>query len=71
MRAMVFDRYGEPDDMHLKDVPVPEPQDGEVLIRVGYSVSIQSNPRPKLGRAREAVRFSCLCHSKLRPKQRP
>jgi len=21
--------------MHLKDVPVPEPQDGEVLIRVG------------------------------------
>ena len=37
MRAMVFDRYGEPDAMHLKDVPVPEPQDGEVLIRVGYS----------------------------------
>ena len=37
MRAMVFDRYGEPDVMHLKDVPVPEPQDGEVLIRVGYS----------------------------------
>ena len=32
MRAMVFDRYGEPDVMHLKDVPVPEPQDGEVLI---------------------------------------
>jgi hypothetical protein len=22
MRAMVFDRYGEPDVMHLKDVPV-------------------------------------------------
>jgi len=41
MRAMVFDRYGEPDVMHLKDVPVPEPQDSEV-IRVGYSgVSIQ------------------------------
>ena len=36
MRAMVFDRYGEPDVMHLKDVPVPEPQDSEV-IRVGYS----------------------------------
>ena len=37
MRAMVFDRYGEPDVMHLRDVPVPEPQEGEVLIRVGYS----------------------------------
>jgi hypothetical protein len=37
MRAMVFDRHGELDVLHLKDVPVPEPQDGEVLIRVGYS----------------------------------
>jgi NADPH:quinone reductase-like Zn-dependent oxidoreductase len=27
MRAMAFDRYGEPEVMHLKDVPVPEPQD--------------------------------------------
>jgi NADPH:quinone reductase len=37
MRAMVFDRYGEPDVMGLREVPVPEPQDGEVLIRVGYA----------------------------------
>jgi NADPH:quinone reductase len=37
MRAMVFDRYGEPDVMRLRDVPVPEPQEGEVLIRVGYA----------------------------------
>jgi NADPH:quinone reductase-like Zn-dependent oxidoreductase len=37
MRAMVFDRYGEPDVMRLRDVPVPEPQAGEVLIRVGYA----------------------------------
>jgi NADPH2:quinone reductase len=37
MRAMVFDRYGEPDVMRLRDLPVPEPQEGEVLIRVGYA----------------------------------
>jgi NADPH:quinone reductase-like Zn-dependent oxidoreductase len=37
MRAIVFDRYGEPDVMSLRDVPIPEPQDGEVLIRVGYA----------------------------------
>ena len=35
MRAMVFDRHGEPDVMSLSDVPVPEPGDGEVLFRVG------------------------------------
>jgi NADPH:quinone reductase-like Zn-dependent oxidoreductase len=37
MRAMVFDRYGEPDVMRLRELPVPEPQEGEVLIRVGYA----------------------------------
>jgi len=37
MRAMIFDRYGEPAVMRLGKAPVPEPQDGEVLIRVGYA----------------------------------
>ncbi len=37
MRAMVFERYGEPDVLCLRDAPIPEPQDGEVLIRVGHS----------------------------------
>ena len=36
MRAMVFDRYGEPDVLRLWDVPVPHPQDGEVSIWVGF-----------------------------------
>jgi NADPH:quinone reductase len=53
MRAMVFDRYGEPDVMHLKDVPVPEPQDGEVLIRVGYS-GVNPADSKKLARAPHA-----------------
>jgi NADPH2:quinone reductase len=35
VRAMVFENYGEPEVMRLRDVPVPEPQDSEVLIRVG------------------------------------
>src|ERR1700761_6961653 len=34
---MIFDHYGPPDVMRLKDVPIPEPQDGEVLIRVAYA----------------------------------
>lgn len=37
MRAMVFDSYGDPEVMCLRDVPVPEPQEGEVLIRVAYA----------------------------------
>ena len=53
MRAMVFDRYGEPDVMNLRDVPVPEPQDGEVLIRVRYA---GVNPSDSKARSGESAR---------------
>jgi NADPH:quinone reductase len=57
MRAMVFDRYGEPDVMHLKDVPVPEPQDGEVLIRVGYSGVNPADSKTRSGATRTHYRY--------------
>ena len=53
MRAMVFDRYGEPDVMRVRDVPVPEPQDGEVLIRVRYA---GVNPADSKARAGDSAR---------------
>ena len=53
MRAMVFDHYGEPDVMSLRDVPVPEPQDDEVLIRVGYA---GVNPSDSKARSGESAR---------------
>jgi NADPH:quinone reductase-like Zn-dependent oxidoreductase len=31
MRAIGFDSYGDPDVMRLRDLPVPEPQEGEVV----------------------------------------
>lgn len=34
MRAFVLTRYGGPDAAELRDLPVPEPRDGEVRIRV-------------------------------------
>jgi hypothetical protein len=37
MCAMVFDPYGGPDVLCLRNVPLPEPQGGDVLIRVGYA----------------------------------
>ena len=37
MCAMVFDPYGGPDVLCLRNVPLPEPHDGDVLIRVGYA----------------------------------
>jgi NADPH:quinone reductase len=54
MRAIVFDSYGDPDVMRLRDVPVPEPQEGEVLIRVGYA---GINPADSKTRAGHAARW--------------
>ena len=53
MRAMIFDRYGEPDVMRLEEVPVPELQDGEILIRVAYA---GVNPADSKARSGESAR---------------
>ncbi len=34
MKAIVCNRYGQPEDLRIKDVPVPEPKAGEARIRV-------------------------------------
>jgi NADPH2:quinone reductase len=53
MRAMIFDHYGNPDVMHLRDAPIPEPQDDEVLIRVSCA---GVNPADSKIRAGDAAR---------------
>jgi NADPH:quinone reductase-like Zn-dependent oxidoreductase len=39
MKAVVYDRYGPPDVLQLKEVPKPTPQDDELLIKV-HAVSL-------------------------------
>jgi phosphocarrier protein HPr len=56
MRAIVFDRYGEPDVMSSRKVPVPEPQAGAVLIRVGYAGVNPSDSKARLEDAARAHR---------------
>ena len=34
MKAIVWTKYGSPDDLQLKNVPKPSPQDNEVLVKV-------------------------------------
>ncbi|HUY57661.1 MAG TPA: NADPH:quinone reductase [Candidatus Micrarchaeaceae archaeon] len=37
MRAIVFERFGDPEVLHLVDRPEPDPGPGEVLVRVAFS----------------------------------
>ena len=34
MRAVVYDTYGPPDVLRIEDVPMPEPQEGELRVKV-------------------------------------
>ena len=54
MRAIVFDRYGGPDVMAMREMPVPEPQDDEVLIRVGYAGVNPSDTKSRSGESARA-----------------
>src|SRR2546423_10964301 len=39
MRAVVFDRYGGPEVLHIEEVEKPLPRDDEVLVRI-YAVAV-------------------------------
>lgn len=54
MRAMIFDSYGEPAVMRLGEVPLPEPHDGEVLIRVSYAGVNPADSKRRAGHSARA-----------------
>lgn len=66
MRAMVYDRYGAPDELHLAEVPRPVPGEGQVLVRV-LATSVNALDRRMLRASPFLVR---LHNGLLRPKRR-
>jgi NADPH:quinone reductase-like Zn-dependent oxidoreductase len=45
MKAIVYDRYGPPEVLHLKEVPSPAPRDDEVLIEVRATTATSGDAR--------------------------
>jgi NADPH2:quinone reductase len=51
MRAVVYSHTGEPDVLHLVDRPVPDPEPGQVRVRVSVSGVNQTDWKARRGKA--------------------
>jgi NADPH:quinone reductase-like Zn-dependent oxidoreductase len=60
MKTIVFDRYGPPSVLHLKEIPTPEAADGEVLIRIRAAAVTPSDAAFRSGTPVVARLFSGL-----------
>ena len=66
MRAVVFDRYGPPDVLHLEDTGLPIPKDGEVRVKVHATTVSRTDTA-----LRQGVPFaSRFVTGALRPRRR-
>ncbi|HET8738470.1 MAG TPA: NAD(P)-dependent alcohol dehydrogenase [Acidimicrobiia bacterium] len=66
MKAIVRDRYGSPDLVHLTDLPTPVPEGGEALVRV-KAASVNTADLDQLRGRPPAIRlFSGLTRPKVR-----
>ena len=42
MKAVIWTKYGPPDVLRVRDIPKPEPGDGEVLVRI-IAITVAEN----------------------------
>ena len=68
MKAIVFEKYGPPDVIQLKDIETPAPDDDEVLIRI-HAASVNAYDWHFLTADIFLIRFMGGDHRIARPAQ--
>jgi NADPH2:quinone reductase len=58
MHAMVFEEYGGPEKYQLRDIPIPNPSDGEVRVKVKAFGVNRAEEHMRRGHWGEVVRVS-------------
>ena len=58
MKAVCYSRYGDPDVLHMEDVPTPDPGPGEILVKVRAAEATKADC--ELRRFRYAVKWFWL-----------
>jgi NADPH:quinone reductase-like Zn-dependent oxidoreductase len=71
VRAVVYDRYGPPEVLHLEDVPKPTPREGDVLVKIHATTVTSGDWRVRsLALPRGFGPFGRLAFGVFGPRQR-
>ena len=62
MKAVVAHEYGGPEVLKYQDVPVPEPKDNEILVRLIASAELAKNPGYDLRDVAQVLEFASSSH---------
>ena len=62
MRAVVFDRYGDPEVLHIREVEKPVPKDDEVLVRVHAVAVARADCETRAANRRSGLGFVLMSH---------
>jgi NADPH:quinone reductase-like Zn-dependent oxidoreductase len=60
MKAVVYDRYGPPEVLHLEDVPKPAPMEGELLVKIHASTVNRLDVHTREANAKSGAAVSVL-----------